>query len=522
MKSLMATPVLGGPIAAEWRAWGPYLSERQWGTVREDYSESGTAWDYFPHDQARSRAYRWGEDGLLGISDEKQRLCFALALWNGVDPILKERLFGLTGNEGNHGEDVKEYYWYLDATPTHSYLRGRYKYPQRAFPYADLLAENRRRGRERPEYELIDTGVFAEDRYFDVEVEYAKVAPDDVLIRITATNRGPDSAPLHLLPTLWFRNTWSWGDDDRRPELRACRVRRGQNRYQDSWWSARAGQPPRLGDYWLVYQGTPELLFTENESNAQRLWNAPNRTPYVKDGIGTAVVEGHSDTVNPAGVGTKGAAHYRFQIAPELPRQSLAVIERAPCRPLQRRREDLRDRIAEADAFYAALAEDRLTEDEARVQRQALAGLIWSKQVFNFDVAQWLDGDPAGPPPPESRKHGRKAAGGTTTAVTSSRCRTNGSTPGMRPGTWLSIASPSVWSTPALPKSNSCSCCESGTCTRTAKSPPTNGLPATSIPPFTSWRRGRSIRKSNGAPVKGIVISWPGSSTSSCSTSPGG
>src|SRR5215210_7079005 len=223
MKTLIAAPLLGEPIAADWRAWGPYLSERQWGTVREDYSESGAAWDYFPHDQARSRAYRWGEDGLLGVSDEKQRLCFALALWNGADPILKERLFGLTGSEGNHGEDVKEYYWYLDATPTHSYLRGLYKYPQATFPYAELVAENRRRGREQPEYELLDTGIFAEDRYFDIVVEYAKAAPDDILIRLSATNRGPELAILHLLPTLLFRNEWSWGSfgERVRPVLRA-------------------------------------------------------------------------------------------------------------------------------------------------------------------------------------------------------------------------------------------------------------------------------------------------------------
>jgi hypothetical protein len=411
MKSLVATPVLGEPIAAEWRAWGPYLSERQWGTVREDYSESGAAWDYFPHDQARSRTYRWGEDGLLGISDEKQRLCFALALWNGADPILKERLFGLTGSEGNHGEDVKEYYWYLDATPTHSYLRGRYKYPQRAFPYADLLAENRRRGREQPEYELIDTGVFTEDRYFDVEVEYAKVAPSDVLIRITATNRGPDPAPLHLLPTLWFRNTWSWGDDDRRPELRAVPgpgAAKTGTRTRDGLLVQ--ANHHELGDYWLACQGTPELLFTENESNAQRLWNASNHTPYVKDGIGTAVVDGHSDAVNSAGVGTKGAAHYQFQIAPGATETVLLRLSsERHAAPFSDAERIFVDRVAEADAFYAALAENRLTEDEARVQRQALAGLIWSKQVFNFDVAQWLDGDPAGPPPPESRKHGRNS-----------------------------------------------------------------------------------------------------------------
>ena len=411
MKTLVATPVLGEPIAAEWRAWGPYLSERQWGTVREDYSESGTAWDYFPHDQARSRTYRWGEDGLLGISDEKQRLCFALALWNGVDPILKERLFGLTGSEGNHGEDVKEYYWYLDATPTHSYLRGLYKYPQRAFPYADLLAENRRRGREQPEYELIDTGVFAEDRYFDVEVEYAKVTPNDVLIRITATNRGPDPAPLHLLPTLWFRNTWAWGYDDRRPELRAV----SRQDAEGAGTKARGGplvqaNHHELGNYWLVCQGTPELLFTENESNAQRLWGVPNSTPYVKDGIGEAVVGEHNWAVNPARVGTKATARYQFQIAPGATETILLrLASERHAAPFSGADRIFADRRAEADAFYETLAQGRLAEDEARVQRQALAGLIWSKQVFNFDVGQWLDGDPAGPPPSESRKHGRNS-----------------------------------------------------------------------------------------------------------------
>ena len=411
MKTLVATPVLGEPIAAEWRAWGPYLSERQWGTVREDYSEFGNAWDYFPHDQARSRAYRWGEDGLLGISDEKQRLCFALALWNGADPILKERLFGLTGSEGNHGEDVKEYYWYLDATPTHSYLRGLYKYPQRAFPYADLVEENRRRGREQPEYELIDTGVFAEDRYFDVEVEYAKVTPSDLLIRITATNRGPDPAPLHLLPTLWFRNTWAWGYDDRRPELRAVSPQgTATNGAEDIGSRLVQASHHDLGDYWLAFQGNPNLLFTENESNAQRLWGATNRTPFVKDGIGEAVVAGRDDAVNPAGNGTKVAAHYVLDLAPgETQTVLLRLGSERSAAPFAEAGRIFSERIAEADTLYATLGDGRLTEDEARVQRQALAGLIWSKQVFIFDVAQWLDGDPAGPPPPESRKYGRNS-----------------------------------------------------------------------------------------------------------------
>ncbi len=411
MTKMVATPALGEPIAAEWRTWGPYLSERQWGTVREDYSEFGAAWDYFTHDQARSRAYRWGEDGLLGISDDEGQLCFALALWNGADPILKERLFGLTGNEGNHGEDVKEYYYYLDATPTHSYLRGLYKYPQVAFPYADLVAENRRRGRDQPEYELIDTGVFAEDRYFDVEVEYAKAGPQDLLIRITATNRGPDPAPLHLLPTLWFRNTWSWGLDDRQPELRAV----PRQDTAGTGTRARGGRLVQashhsLGDYWLVCQGNPELLFTKNETNAQRLWGAPNRTPYVKDGINEVVVGGNSGAVNPDGVGTKVAAHYQIHIAPGASETILLRLSsERQAAPFTDANRAFADRIAEADALYASLAEGRLTEDEAHVQRQALAGLIWSKQYFLFDVTQWLAGDPAGPPAPEPRKRGRNS-----------------------------------------------------------------------------------------------------------------
>ncbi len=398
---ILKAPAPGESIGTEWRSWGPYLSERQWGTVREDYSEGGAAWDSFPHDHARSRAYRWGEDGLLGISDGKQRLCFALALWNGVDPILKERQFGLTGSEGNHGEDVKEYYYYLDATPTHSYLRGLYKYPQRPFPYGDLVAENRRRGRNAPEYELIDTGVFAEDRYFDIEVEYAKVSPDDLLIRISATNRGPDPAALHLLPTLWFRNTWSWGRDDRRPELR------GEGADGTRWVRA---THHGLGEFWLACQDSPDLLFTENETNVEHLWGGQNRTPYVKDGIDAAVVRGQMDAVNPAGVGTKVAARYRLMIAPGATQTVLLRLStERQAEPFADAAQIFADRITEADALYAGLAGGSLNEDEARVQRQALAGLIWSKQYFNYDVAQWLDGDPAGPAPPDSRKRGRNS-----------------------------------------------------------------------------------------------------------------
>ena len=276
-----------------WYLWGPYLTERQWGTVREDYSPNGTAWDSFPHDHARSRTYRWGEDGLLGMSDEDGLLCFALSLWNEADPILKERLFGLTGSEGNHGEDVKEYYYFLDNTPTHSYMKALYKYPQRAFPYADLVAENRRRGRGEPEYELIDTGVFAEDRYFDITVEYAKVDPQDILVRITAANRGPEAAPLHVLPTLWFRNTWDWGydhdEEDRRPEIRLSTPTGAESQHIVHASHA------TLGEYWLACQQAehePQFLFTENESNTERLWDVPNRTPFVKDGINDAVVNG--------------------------------------------------------------------------------------------------------------------------------------------------------------------------------------------------------------------------------------
>ncbi len=392
------------PISTEWRTWGPYLSERQWGTVREDYSPNGTAWDSFSHEHARFRAYRWGEDGLLGISDDQQRLCFALALWNGHDPILKERLFGLTGSEGNHGEDVKEYYYYVDATPDHSYLKALYKYPQAAYPYEELVAENRRRGRTEPEYELLDTGVFAEDRYFDVVVEYAKVSPDDTLIRISATNHGPEAAPLHLLPTLWFRNTWSWGRDDRRPELHAV---------NGSGTKSRGGSlvqatHPTLGEYWLCCEGDPQLLFTENETNAGRLWGAPNQSPYLKDGIHEAVVHGRTEHVNPASVGTKVSAHYPLEVEPGATRTILLRLssERV-LQPFDDAEERFANRVTEADAFYANLARGRLSEDEARVQRQALAGLIWSKQYYNYDVEQWLDGDPAGPPPPQERKNGR-------------------------------------------------------------------------------------------------------------------
>src|ERR1700682_6006083 len=304
-----------------WRRWGPYLAERSWGNPREDYSADGTAWDYFTHDDARSRAYRWTEDGICGICDNHQRLCFAFAFWNGRDAILKERLFGLSGHGGNHGEDVKEYYYYLDSTPTHSYMKALYKYPQRAFPYAELVAENRRRGKVETEYELLDTGIFAEDRYFDITVEYAKVDAEDILIRITAVNRGPDAAPLHVLPTLWFRNTWAWGYDhdgaNLRPELRIAETHAEQNGSQTL--PLIHASHATLGEYWLVGQYTgneAQALFTENESNAQRLWGVPNATPFVKDGINNAVVSGAQGAGNPQGFATKTAFHYTFAVVP--------------------------------------------------------------------------------------------------------------------------------------------------------------------------------------------------------------
>jgi hypothetical protein len=396
--------------ASRWRRWGPYLSERQWGTVREDYSRNGTAWDYFPHDHARSRAYRWGEDGLLGISDDEQRLCFALALWNGVDPILKERLFGLTGLEGNHGEDVKEIYHFLDATPTHSYLRAAYCYPQRAFPYADLVAENRRRTKADPEYEIVDTGIFEDGRYFDVGIEYAKAAPEDIAIRISVSNRGPDPARLHVLPTLWFRNTWSWGGHHTRPLLRDGGVAAGARIVR--------GEHPALGSFRLVAGDAPVALFTDNETNAERLLGAPNGGPFVKDGINSAVVDGRTDAVNPDGVGSKSSFVYVLDVAPGETQRILLRLQvlgpeapnpsaEANADPLTGIEDLFARRQAEADAFYAPLAGAGATDDERLVQRQAFAGLLWSKQWYHYDVARWLDGDPGQPPPPPEHRSGR-------------------------------------------------------------------------------------------------------------------
>ena len=384
-----------------WYRWGPYLSERQWGTVREDYSPDGTAWNFFPHEHARSRTYRWGEDGLMGISDEKGLVCFALALWNEADPIMKERLFGLTNSEGNHGEDVKEYYFFLDNTPTHSYMKALYKYPQRAYPYNDLLETNRNRGKQEPEYELIDTCVFSEDRYFDVTMEYAKVDPLDMLIRVSATNHGPEAAPLHLLPTLWFRNTWAWGYDDRRPQLAEVLTAPGK-RTKDEVRLVQV-QHQELGESWLACQGTPELLFTENETNNERLWGVGNRTPYVKDGINETIVNKAEGKVNPEGVGTKVAAHYTLVIEPGATQTILLRLSaKQKNNPFADAEKLFSTRIGEADEFYRAISTAQ-TEDERLVQRQALASLLWSKQFFNYDVDKWLQGDPAGPPPPPQR-----------------------------------------------------------------------------------------------------------------------
>ncbi len=387
-----------------WKRWGPYLSERAWGTVREDYSPGGTAWEYFPHDHARSRAYRWNEDGLAGISDRHQRICFALALWNERDSILKERLFGLTGNEGNHGEDVKEYYAYLDSTPTHSYMRSLYKYPQAAFPYSDLVEENRRRGRHEAEYELLDTGVFAENRYFDVFAEYAKRDPDDLAIRITVVNRGPESARLHLLPTVWFRNTWSWGGSVLKPSLRREAAIAGA--------SVVALEEPKYGRRWLYCDTLPELLFTENDTNTRRLFGSAD-TGYFKDGIDEFVVKGRADGVNHDGVGTKAAARYVADVVAggsmtfrlRLTDQSPSSLPDGPFGQSFERVFD--ERRAEADEFYASVVPETLSADGQLVMRQAFAGLLWSKQFYHYIVRDWLQGDPAQPGPPVGRRLGR-------------------------------------------------------------------------------------------------------------------
>jgi hypothetical protein len=384
---------------AHWKRWGPYLSERAWGTVREDYSAYGAAWDYLPHDHARSRAYRWNEDGIAGISDRHQHICFALALWNGRVPILKERLFGLTGNEGNHGEDVKEYYFYLDSTPTHSYMKYLYKYPQAEFPYGRLVEENRSRGKLAPEFELIDTGIFDDDRYFDVVIEYAKAGVEDILVRISATNRGPEPAELHLLPTIWFRNSWSWaGNGTARPHLKA---------HSDSTIEL---NEPALGQRWLHCENASELLFTNNETNVQRLFNAPNLSPFVKDGINDYIVQGAAGAVNPAKVGTKAAANYALRIDPgQTVTIRLRLTNQASLPDAFGKQFDavFDQRIREAGEFYDTVIPKDLSDDARSVMRQSFAGLLWSKQFYHYVVEQWLEGDPDTPKPPAERKRGR-------------------------------------------------------------------------------------------------------------------
>jgi Glycosyl hydrolase family 63 C-terminal domain len=376
-----------------WKKWGPYLSERQWGTVREDYSQDGNAWNYFSHDQSRSRAYHWGEDGLAGISDDRQLLCFSLALWNGKDPILKERLFGLTNSEGNHGEDVKEYYFYLDSTPTHSYMKYLYKYPQAGFPYDDLVATGRKRNRGDMEYELLDTGIFNDDRYFDVFVEYAKQSPEDMLIQISVSNRGPEPATLHVLPTLLFRNTWTWGPGRVKPSLQQIAGKSG--------WSAVAALHPQLGERYLYCEGDIPLLFTDNETNNERIFGTPNASPYVKDGINDYVVHGKQNAINLAHTGTKAAAQYEVRVdRGQTATIRLRLSDQAPAaigKPFKDFTQSMEARRREADEFYRSITPERLSEDEARVMRQALAGMLWSKQYFGFDVDKWLEEHNADP-----------------------------------------------------------------------------------------------------------------------------
>ncbi|HEX3035606.1 MAG TPA: glucosidase, partial [Thermodesulfobacteriota bacterium] len=391
---------------AYWKRWGPYLSERQWGTVREDYSPNGDAWNYFTHDQSRSRAYRWGEDGIAGISDNHQRLCFAIALWNGKDHILKERLFGLTGSEGNHGEDVKEYYFYLDSfyldsTPTHSYMKYLYKYPQETFPYSQLVEENRRRGRRDLEFELMDTGVFNDGRYYDVFVEYAKHSPEDILIQISVINRGSKGATLHLLPTLWFRNSWSWNGNEK-PSLKLIK--------SNGRFSLIEASHPTLGERRLYSERPDELLFTENETNSERLFGVRNKSPYVKDGINDYVVLGSKDSVNPEGSGTKASAHFILKIGggeTKTLRLRLSGLSNLDVPFGFEFDATFDNRKREAEEFYKRVCPFPLTEEMRSIQRQAFAGMLWNKQFYYYVVEDWLKGDPAGPPPPAERKRGR-------------------------------------------------------------------------------------------------------------------
>src|SRR6185295_13255422 len=386
-----------GPGRSVWRLWGPYLSERQWGTVREDYSPCGNAWEYFPHDHARSRAYRWGEDGIAGLSDDQCRLCLSLALWNGRDPILKERLFGLTNSEGNHGEDVKELYYYLDATPSHSYLRMLYKYPQRAYPYAALVEENRRRGISQPEFELIDSGAFDDNRYFDVFVEYAQATPGDVLMRVTVHNRGSEAAPIHVLPQLWFRNTWSWKHGETKPAMRLIERRCIEVLHLE------------LGTYYLHIDGAPvDVVFTENESNTPRLWGDASRTGYFKDAFHDLLVSSRREAVNPDREGTKAGVWYAMDVPAGGGIQLRLRLSRSAAMEAYADFDRLfATRRREADEFYAQVQSGMPSADARAVQRQAFAGMIWSKQYFYFDIPEWLNGDPTQPMPPAGRKDGR-------------------------------------------------------------------------------------------------------------------
>jgi hypothetical protein len=381
-----------------WRRFGPYLSERQWGTVREDYSASGDAWNYSTHDQARSRAYRWGEEGLAGFCDDKQLLCLSLALWNGQDAFLKEQIFGLSGPQGNHGEDVKEVYYFLDSTPTHSYQKLLYKYPQRAFPYQELIDENAKRDRKQPEYELLDTGIFAENRYFDVFVEYAKADAEDLLVQYTIVNRGPDEATLHVLPQLWFRNTWAWGYDDYRPGLTATPEGTVQVAHRD------------LGELTWYADGEAEWLFCDNATNCERVYGSPSEEPFWKDGINNYVVDGHSDAVNPARTGTKAAAHYQLKLAPGATHTVRVRLGPAgQAEPFADFDQLIKQRKDEADQFYAEIQRSLADDDARNVQRQAFAGMLWSKQFYNYNVPRWLAGDPASAPPPAERLTGRNS-----------------------------------------------------------------------------------------------------------------
>ncbi|MEO1760977.1 MAG: glucosidase [Cyanobacteria bacterium J06629_18] len=388
---------------AYWTRWGPYVSERQWGTVREDYSEDGSAWDYFSHQQSLHRAYRWGEDGIAGICDNHQRLCFALAFWNEADPIIKEKMFGLSGSQGNHGEDVKEYYFYLDNTPTHSYMKYLYKYPQGEYPYADLVEENQRRGFVEPEYELLDTGIFEEDKYFDIFIEYAKKTDEDILIQVTAYNRGDKEKPLHVLPTLWFRNTWSWCDDIQKPQLKVYS--------QKDSYSIIEASHSSLGKRWLYCNNPQELLFTENETNNKLLFGKENDSTYVKDGINNYVVNGDKNTVNPDKVGTKFSAYYQLSIPPGESR----TIELRFCnsnslqQPFAEFENIFNQRKQEADEFYHWINPHEISEDQRRIQRQAFAGMLWTKQFYYYVIEDWLQGDPNHLNPPESRKNARNS-----------------------------------------------------------------------------------------------------------------